>query len=39
MNVGATCFLPGTRIAAVITVIAHDKYVAFRKALQDHTWL
>jgi hypothetical protein len=29
------CFSPGTRIAAVITVITHDKYMAFRESLQD----
>ena len=29
------CFLPGTRIAAVITVITHDEYMAFRESLQD----
>ena len=29
------CFLPGTRIAAVIAVITHDKYMVFREALQE----
>jgi hypothetical protein len=32
------CSLPSTGIAAIITVITHDKYMALREALQKDAW-